>query len=66
MLYGDLKEGRERERRERERERVRGGWGGLDILDICLGSPMSINSVLDGLGDRRMAVIQDEASEIVS
>ena len=27
---------------------------------------MSINSVLDGLRDRRLAVIQDEMSEIVS
>ena len=27
---------------------------------------MSINSVLDGLRDRRLAVIQDEVSEIVS
>ena len=27
---------------------------------------MSINSVLDGLRDRRLAVIQDEMSEILS
>ena len=27
---------------------------------------MSINSVLDGLRDRRLAVIQDEMSEIVT
>ena len=27
---------------------------------------MNINSVLDGLRDRRLAVIQDEMSEIVS
>ena len=27
---------------------------------------MSINSVLDGLRERRLAVIQDEMSEIVS
>ena len=27
---------------------------------------MNINSVLDGLGDRRLEVMQDEMSEIVS
>ena len=26
---------------------------GLEILDICCGRPMSINSVLDGLRERR-------------
>ena len=39
---------------------------GLEISDICWGRPLSINSVLDGVRDKRLAVIQDEMSEIVS
>ena len=39
---------------------------GLEILDICWGRPMSINSILDGLRDRKLEVIQDDMSAIVS
>ena len=39
---------------------------GLEILDICRERPLSINPVLDALRDRRLEVIQDEMSEIVS
>ena len=50
---------------------VEGGFEGSEreeseILDICLGRPMSINSVLDGLRDRRLDGIPIEMSAIVS
>ena len=35
----------------------------MEILDICCERPMNVNSTLDGLRDRRLAVIQDEMSE---
>ena len=43
----------------KERER-------LEILFICLERPISINLVLFGLRKKKLEVIQDEMSEIVS
>ena len=50
---------------------VIGGFEGrereeLEIVDICSGRPMSMNSVLDGLRSRRLEIVQDEMSEIAS
>ena len=50
MLHGDLKEVRRR----------------VGYFRYLLGRPMSIDSILDGLRDISLAVIQDEMSEIVS
>ena len=38
---------------------------GLDILEGCCGTPISMNSVLDGFKVRRLAIIQEEIEEIV-
>ena len=38
---------------------------GLLILESCLGSPIIMNSVLDGLRDKKFAVIQDDMILIV-
>ena len=48
-----------------------GGFGGkerseLVNLNICLGRPISMNSVLEGFRESRCEVIQDDMSEIVS
>ena len=40
--------------------------GGLVILNICLGRPISMNSVLGGFRESRFEVIQNDMSEIVS
>ena len=39
---------------------------GLVILDICLGRPIRMNSILEAFRESRFEVIPDDMSEIVS
>ena len=65
-LLAEGERGSKTKPRLRADEQGRIGWAGRRqsegewILDNCWGRPMSMNSVLDGLRVRRLAVIQEE------